>query len=53
MEDEELMKLFNPTLKRREFILFFLIVMINELIWIDLDIGLDMCPKRGFFLVEL
>ena len=31
MEDEELVKMFNPTLKRRETILFFLIVMINEL----------------------
>ena len=32
MEDEELVKMFNSTLKRREIILFFLIVMINELI---------------------
>ena len=31
MEDEELMKTFNPTLKRRETFLFFLIVMINGL----------------------
>ena len=31
MEDEELVKLFNPTLKRRETILFFLIVVINGL----------------------
>ena len=31
MEDEELMKIFNPTLKRRETILLFLIVMINGL----------------------
>ena len=31
MEDE-LVKLFNPTLKRRETILFFLIVVINGLI---------------------
>ena len=29
MEDEELVKIFNPTLKRREAILFFLIVVIN------------------------
>ena len=35
--------MFNPTLKRRETILFFLIVVINELIWIDSNIGLDMC----------
>ena len=32
MEDEELLKMFNPTLKMRENILFFLIVVINELI---------------------
>ena len=31
MEDEELVKMFNPTLKMRETILFFLIVVINEL----------------------
>ena len=31
MEDEELVKMFNPTLKRRETILFFLIMEINEL----------------------
>ena len=31
MEDEELVKMFNPTLKRRETILLFLIVMINGL----------------------
>ena len=29
--DEELVKMFNPTLKRRETILFFLIVVINRL----------------------
>ena len=32
MEDEELVKMFNPKLKMREIILFFLIVVINELI---------------------
>ena len=31
MEDEELVKMFDPTLKRRETILFFLIVVINGL----------------------
>ena len=31
IEDGKLMKMFNPTLKRRETILFFLIVMINKL----------------------
>ena len=43
MEDEELVKMFNLTLKRRETILFFLIVIINGLIKIDSDIGLDTC----------
>ena len=31
MEDEELVKMFDPTLKRRNTILFFLIVVINWL----------------------
>ena len=31
MEDKELVKLFNSTLKKRETILFFLIVVINGL----------------------
>ena len=31
MEDGKLVKMFNPTLKRRETILFFLIMMINGL----------------------
>ena len=42
MEDEELVKIINPTLKRRETILFFLILVINGLVWIVSDIGLDM-----------
>ena len=46
MEDEELVKMFNPTLKRREAILFFLIVMINRLKCIVSDIGLDTCARR-------
>ena len=32
MEDKQLVKMFNPTLKMRETVLFFLIVVINELI---------------------
>ena len=32
MEDQELVKMFNPTLKRRKTILFFLFVLIIELI---------------------
>ena len=31
MEDEELVKMFNPTLKKKETILFFLIVVMNGL----------------------
>ena len=52
MEDEELMKMVNPTLKRREIILFFLIVVINELKCIVSDIGLDTCA-RGRWRVEV
>ena len=52
MEYEELVNMFNPTLKWRETILFFLIVVINGLIWIDLDIRLDMCA-RGRWRVEV
>ena len=43
MEDEELVKMFNPTLKMREAILFSLIVVINGLKCIISDIGLDTC----------
>ena len=32
MKDKKLVKIFNPTLKRREIILFFLIMVINGLI---------------------
>ena len=53
MEDEELVKIFNPTLKRRETILFFLIVVINGLKCIVSDIGLYSWLGRVFFLVEL
>ena len=42
-EDEELVKMVNPTLKRRETILLFLIVVINGLKCIVSDIGLDTC----------
>ena len=41
MENEELMKMFNPILKRREIFLIFLIMVINKLIWIVSDIKLD------------
>ena len=47
MEDEELVKMVNPTLKRRETILFFLIVMVNRLKCIVSDIRLDTCAKGG------
>ena len=46
IEDDELVKMFNPTLKRRETILFFLIMVINGLILIDSDIGLDTCARK-------
>ena len=52
MEDEELVKMFNPTLKMRETILFFLIVVINRLTWIVSNIGLDTCA-RGKWRVEV
>ena len=52
MEDEELVKMFNPALKKRETILFFLIVVINGLTWIVSDIGLDTCA-RGRQLISL
>ena len=45
MEDKEFMKMFNPTLKRREAILFFLIVVINGLKCIISDIELDTCAR--------
>ena len=39
--------MFNPTLKMKETLLFFLIVVINGLICIDSDIRLDMCAMGG------
>ena len=45
MKDKKLVKMFNPTLKKGETILFFLIVVINGLIWIDSNIGLDKCVR--------
>ena len=45
-EDEELVKMVNPILKKREAILFFLIVVINGLKCIVLYIGLDTCARR-------
>ena len=47
MEDEELVKMVNPTLKRRETILFFLLMVINGLKCIVSDIGLDTCARGG------
>ena len=46
MEDEELVKIFNPTLKMREAILFLLVVVINGLKFIVSDIGLDTCARE-------
>ena len=45
MEDKESMKIFNPILKRREILLFFLIVVINGLVCINSDIRLNMCAN--------
>ena len=45
MEDEKLVKIVNPILKRREAILFFLIVVINGLKCIVSDIRLDTCAR--------
>ena len=52
MEDKELVKMFNLTLKMRETILFFLIVVINGLTWIVSNIGLDTCAM-GMWRVEV
>ena len=46
MEDEELVKRVNPTLKMRETILLFLIMVINGLKCIISDIGLDTCARE-------
>ena len=46
MEDDKLVKIFNPTLKMWETILFFLIVVINGLTWIVSDIVLDTCARE-------
>ena len=46
MKDEKLVKMFNFTLKRRKIILFILIMVINGLICIDSDIGLDTYTRR-------
>ena len=55
IEDEKLVKIFNPTLKMWETILFFLIVVINGLTlivvingltWIVSDIVLDTCARE-------
>ena len=43
MENKEVMKMFNPTLKRKVTLLFLLIVVINGQTCIDSDIELDMC----------
>ena len=50
MEDEELVKMFDPILKRREAILFFLIVVINGLKCTVSDIGLDTCARGSYII---
>ena len=46
MENKELVKMFNLTLKKRMTILLFLIVVINRLIYIDSGIGLNTCSRE-------
>ena len=53
MEDEELVKMFNPTLKMKETILFFSIVVINGLTWIVSDIGLNTCARGRWLMVSV
>ena len=50
--DKELVKMFNPTLKRRETILFFLIVVINRLICIVAICELDIFRIISIFIGE-
>ena len=52
MEDEELVKMVNPTLKRRKTILFFLIVLINRLICIVAICELDIFRIIFIFIGE-
>ena len=52
IEDKELVKMFNPTLKRRETILFFLIVVINRLICIVAICELDIFRIISIFIGE-
>ena len=52
MEDEKLVKMFNPTLKRRETILLFLIVVINRLICIVAICGLHTFRIISIFIGE-
>ena len=46
MKNKESVKMFNITLKMREIILFLLIVVINRLIRVNSNIGLDTYIKR-------
>ena len=52
MEDEELVKMFNPTLKERETFLFFLNVVINRLICTVAIYGLDTFRIISLFISE-
>ena len=52
MEDKELVECLNPTLKRRETILFILIVVINWLICIVAICGLDTFRIISIFIGE-
>ena len=52
MENEKLIKMFNLTLKRRETLLFILIVVINNLIFILAICGLDIFRIFSTFIGE-
>ena len=43
--------MFNPTLKRRETILFFLIMVINGITWIVSDIRVDKCARGRWSVI--
>ena len=50
MENKKLVTMFNPTLKKRETFLFFLIVVINKMICIVAICGLDTFKIFSIFI---
>ena len=53
MENKELVKMFNPTLKRREAILFFLIVVINGLKCIVSELEINQPLESSYLTAHL